>query len=316
MTTLFYILAYLAIAGFFCLVFLKVKSYLQASPLHVRWEIYPVPHEGEKASYGGSFMEEKEWWTKPRHVDYFGDVKALLAEVLFLQSTFEHNLKLWFRSYPFHFGMYMLMGGTIIVLLSAIAQTFGASPDDGVMIFVGNIINAVVLVSSLCIIGGGIALIHHRRTNEGLKRYTTPEMYFNIGIFVVFGFFGLFAWIVAPSYFVTARGFLYNLITFNFAPQPDTWFALHLLVGYFLLIWIPLTQMAHFFMKYFTYHDIRWSDEPTTYSEKNKRIIPNALKYAVTWASNHITGGAGSKTWLEVATSNPAAPKTPREWNP
>jgi nitrate reductase gamma subunit len=309
MTTLFYLLAYLATAGFFCLVFLKARAYLRASPLHVRWELYPVPHEGAKTAYGGSFMEEKDWWTKPRHISYFGDIKALVTEVLLLHATFEHNIKLWFRSYPFHFGLYMLMGGTIIVLLSAVARIFGLSPDSGLMVLVGNVINAVVLVGSLCIIGGGIALIHRRMTDEGLNKYTTPEMYFNIGVFVFFGILGLFAWIDASSFFTLACGFLHNLLTFNFEPQPSTWFALHLLVGFFLLIWIPSTQMAHLFMKYFTYHDIRWGDEPTTYNERNKSIIPNALKYAVTWSSKHVTGGTGSKTWLEVATSNPAAPK-------
>ena len=40
-----------------------------------------------------------------------GDLKALLEEVLFLHATFTHNLKLWFRTYPFHLGLYMLMGG-------------------------------------------------------------------------------------------------------------------------------------------------------------------------------------------------------------
>ena len=56
MTTLFYILAYLAVIGFVATAAIKVKGYLAASPLHVRWELYPVPHEGPKVSYGGSFM--------------------------------------------------------------------------------------------------------------------------------------------------------------------------------------------------------------------------------------------------------------------
>lgn len=100
MTTLFYILAYLAVIGFVATAAIKVKGYLAASPLHARWELYPVPHEGPKGSYGGSFMEETDWWTKPRHVDHLGDIKALLEEVLFLHATFTHNLKLWFRTYP------------------------------------------------------------------------------------------------------------------------------------------------------------------------------------------------------------------------
>ena len=80
MTILFYILGYLAVAGFICMAYLKIRSYMAASPLHVRWELYPVPHEGSKTVYGGSFMEEKDWWTKPRHISHWGDIKALLGE--------------------------------------------------------------------------------------------------------------------------------------------------------------------------------------------------------------------------------------------
>ena len=149
MTILFYILGYLAVAGFICMAYLKIRSYMAASPLHVRWELYPVPHEGSKTVYGGSFMEEKDWWTQPRHISHWGDIKALLTEVLFLHATFEHNIKLWVRSYPFHVGMYMLMGGTIIVLCAAFAQLFGLNPQGGMMLFVGNVINAMVLVGTL-----------------------------------------------------------------------------------------------------------------------------------------------------------------------
>ena len=309
MTTLFYILGYLAVAGFFCMAYLKIKSYLASSPLHVRWELYPVPHEGSKTVYGGSFMEEKDWWTKPRHVEHMGDVKALLTEVLFLHATFEHNLKLWVRTYPFHVGMYMLMGGTIVVLCSAIAQLLGMNPQGGLMTFVGNVISACALAGTVCIIVGGISLVLRRRADEGLRRYSTPEHYFNLLVFVLFGVLGLAAWASAPSYFELARTFMYNLITFHFAPQTNVLFAMHLLVGFFLLIWIPMTHMGHVFMKYFTYHDIRWGDEPTNYSTKNQQKIMDALKFNVTWSAEHIAGDGQPKTWVDVATTNPAAPK-------
>ena len=32
-------------------------------PVHLRWELYPVPHERGRAHYGGSRLEENEWWT-------------------------------------------------------------------------------------------------------------------------------------------------------------------------------------------------------------------------------------------------------------
>ena len=102
---------------------------------------------------------------------------------------------------------------------------------------------------------------------------------------------------------------MYNLITFHFAPQTNVLFAMHLLVGFFLLIWIPMTHMGHVFMKYFTYHDIRWGDEPTNYSTKNQQKIMDALKFNVTWSAEHIAGDGQPKTWVDVATTNPAAPK-------
>ncbi len=88
MTTLFYLLGYLGVIGFAVTSFLKIKKYVKTTPLHCRWEIYPIPHEGARAKHGGSYMEESNWWTKEHHVDHMGDLKALLMEVLFLDSTF------------------------------------------------------------------------------------------------------------------------------------------------------------------------------------------------------------------------------------
>ena len=308
MTTLFYLIAYAAILGFIALAFIKVRAYLTASPLHVRWELYEVPHEGKKASYGGSYMEEGDWWSKPRHADHMGDIKALLTEVLFLNATFEHNIKLWFRTYPFHFGLYMLMGGIFLVLFTAIAQLCGVSPANGFIVFVGNVVNVVSLIGMLGIIGGGIGLIHRRVTDSGLNKYTTPEHYFNLGMFIFYALVGLAAWAVNPSFFELSRTFMVNLLTFNFAPLASSGFGLHLLLGFALMVWIPMTHMGHLMMKYFTYHDIRWGDTPTMDSPEMQKKIGEVLGYQVTWAAPHITG-QGQKTWVEVATTNPAAPK-------
>ena len=129
MTTLFYLLGYLGVIGFAVTSFLKIKKYVKTTPLHCRWEIYPIPHEGARAKHGGSYMEESNWWTKEHHVDHMGDLKALLMEVLFLESTFHNNRTLWYRTYPFHFGLYMLMGGAIILFITAFLRLFGMSAD-------------------------------------------------------------------------------------------------------------------------------------------------------------------------------------------
>ncbi|UCC59921.1 MAG: nitrate reductase, partial [Dehalococcoidia bacterium] len=50
-------------------------------PVHLRWELYPVPHE-EGSKYGGSYLEELEWWTKPRRRSFDKDVLYILKDYL------------------------------------------------------------------------------------------------------------------------------------------------------------------------------------------------------------------------------------------
>ncbi len=308
MTTLFYLLGYLAFIGFIVLAFMKIKAYRDGSPLHIRWELYPVPHEGERANHGGSFMEEVNWWEQKRHVDHLGDIKGILEEVLFLHATFEHNLKLWVCTYPFHLGMYLLMGGTIILIVSAFLQLFGVCPDCLLMTAIGNIIDGSALFGSFCIIVGGLALIRRRRQDSGLKRYTTNEHYLNLGAFVVFGILGFLACLFTPSFFEKAQTFMYGLITFHWEPLNSTLFGLHLLVGFALMLWIPITNMQHLILKYYMYHDIRWGDTPTSFSSSNQQKIMESLQYKVDWAAAHI-GSNGQKNWVDVATSNPEIEK-------
>lgn len=311
MLTVFYLLGYLAVIAFCVLSCVKIKSYLDASPLHVRWELYPVPHEGKKSSYGGSFMEHTEWWRGHRHVEHLYDVLGIFKEVLLLEATFKHNNKLWFRTYPFHFGLYMLMGGTIILVITVLCGLLGASEIwnakaamGGVVTFIHNVINAIVLIGAFGIVGGGIALICRRRSDPGLRVYTSNEHYLNIGAFVLFGLLTLAAWAVNPDYAVLAATFIHNLMTAEFTDLGSVTFILSMLCGFFVLLWIPLSNMQHLLLKYFMYHDIRWGDTPTNESVKNQAIIPELLKKNVTWSAPHIAGEDGQpKSWLDVATS-------------
>ena len=306
MTVLFYIVGWLAFMAFAFLAVWQVLGYKDASPLHIRWELYPVPHEGERAEHGGSFMEEKDWWEKKRHVDHLGDIKGIITEVLFLHATWEHNPKLWARSYPFHLGMYMLMGGTIIlVVASLIGLIPGVAADGCFMTVVANLINGAAIIGTLCIFIGGIALMQRRMSDPGLKRYTTKEHYLNLGAFTLFGLAGFLACLTAPQdggFFKLAHGFLAGL--FNFGPVNNVPFIIHMALGFLLLILIPTTNMRHLVLKYYMYHDIRWGDVPSNFSEKNREKVMESLQFKVDWAASHI-GSKGQKNWVEVATSNP-----------
>ena len=113
--------AYLALAGF--VVGCLYKAYHYATmPLHVRWELYPVAHEKGKVSYGGSYFEELDWWTKPREVSKLGEIKTIAEEVLTLKAVREHNPKLWLPSLLFHYGLYLLFTLGAALVAGAVAR--------------------------------------------------------------------------------------------------------------------------------------------------------------------------------------------------
>jgi hypothetical protein len=98
MVTLVYLAAYLGTLACVAIVVLNVMNYLK-KPQHVRWELYPVGHEaGNRASYGGSYLEDVDWWKKKQAGSLVNGIKALAIEALFLHATFEHNKALWART--------------------------------------------------------------------------------------------------------------------------------------------------------------------------------------------------------------------------
>ncbi len=311
MTTITYIFGYVAIVICLTLALSRVKKYT-SRPLHIRWELYPVPHEGERAAWGGSYLENTEWHKKERTHSLIGMAKGLAEEMLLLHLTFKHNRDLWFRTYPFHAGIYLCFGGFGLTFLGAILGWSGTL-ESGFVSFIGALANLCFLVGKIGIVIGGILLIHRRVTCASLRVYTTPEHYFNLLIFILWALLGIIAYMTTPSYFVVSRDFLMNFLTFNLAtpiegtfPLPNAGFIFITLYTFALMIIVPATHMAHLFMKYFTWHNIRWDDTPTLDDEQlNAKIMENLVRKP-TWSADHIAGD-GKKTWAEIAMHNPMA---------
>jgi len=305
MVTLVYLVAYLGTLACVALVVLNVAKYLK-KPQHVRWELYPVGHEaGDRASYGGSYLEDVDWWKKKQESSLVNGIKAFLVEALFLHATFEHNKALWVRTYPFHGGLYLLFGGFGLTILAALAQLMGVVP--GVFLTaVGKIVEVCSLVGFLGVAGGACALLCRRMHQKELRKYSTREHFFNLGLFAALGVLGLLTWLGNPSFFALGRDFIAHLLCFKFADTGSAAFSLYLILGFALAAYVPYTHMGHFFMKYFLWHDIRWGDQPTQDNTAIQGIIGTMLNYPVSWSAPHIQGD-GSKTWAQVATTNPAA---------
>ncbi|MDR2696788.1 MAG: respiratory nitrate reductase subunit gamma [Deltaproteobacteria bacterium] len=305
MVTLVYLAAYLGTIACVAIVALSVMNYLK-KPQHVRWELYPVGHEaGPRVAYGGSYLEDVDWWKKKQESSFVNGLKALLMEALFLHATFEHNRSLWNRTYPFHCGLYLLLGGFFLTVFAALAQLMGIAPG-ACLTLVGNLVQVLSLLGCIGVTAGACALIHRRLNQENLRKYSMREHYVNLGAFAALGALGVLAWLSNPSFFELGRDFIANALRFQFVDPGSASFSLYLILGFALAAYVPATHMGHFYMKYFLYHDIRWGDQPAQDSEAAQQKIGTQLSYRVSWSASHIKGD-GQKTWAEVATTNPTA---------
>lgn len=298
-----YILAYVALIACVAIIVAKCIGYLK-KPVHLRWELYPVAHEEpERVAYGGSYLEDTDWWQHKQHANTLGTLKGFMMEALFLHATYEHNRSLWMRSYPFHVGLYLLVGSLGLTVLSALMAMGG---------YAGWFFLLCVYVAALCnvvgflgVLFGSVGLIQRRLGDAGLRKYSMPEHFFNLGLFAVFSGLGLILCLAQGPRGFVGQGILFfsGMFTFQAVPVAPL-YVLYLLVSFFIFFWVPFSFMGHAFMKYFTWHDIRWGDEPTQDSAKIQAEMAKNLQLPVSWKGPHVQGD-GKKTWAEIATTNP-----------
>ncbi|MCP4352507.1 MAG: nitrate reductase [Desulfobacterales bacterium] len=313
MSAFVYIISYASIIVFIIAVITRINAYVQ-KPIHVRWELYPVAHEGgERASYGGSYLEDVDWWKKERKISRISELKYMIPEILFLKACWEHNRSIWYRTYTFHLGLYVVIGFIGLLIVGAVGELTGTS-QSGAMIFVNKLSCVLGPVGFVLSIIGALGLIIMRSTDTALKNYSSSEHFYNLWFFIIAASAGLLSWFVVDKDFSLLRGFVANLLTFEMGQVDSRLFAAGIVLPFLLIAYIPNTHMAHFFMKYFLYHDIRWGDEPNINNPATDAKIGVVLNYPVTWAASHIAVTPERKTWAEVATFNPAAePETEKE---
>ncbi len=305
MTTAVFVILYASALVFVAGTIMRAVQYARA-PLHLRWELYPVPHEApDRAAHGGSYFEESDWWTKDGHFYMKGELMAMGTEILFLKALHEFNRRLWYRSFPFHFGLYLLIG-TVALLLAAAALTLFApavmAGAAGTAVrWLCTVTGAVGLVLTVI---GSIGLFIRRLTDPALKNSTTGGDLFNLVAFIAaLGLVGI-GYLVRPDGAPGAVATTVGLLTWNTTAAVPALFGTGLILSGLLAAYIPFTHMSHFVAKYFTYHAVRWDDAVNRRGGKLERALAEYLTYRPTWSAPHVTAD-GKRTWADVATTNP-----------
>ncbi len=264
-------------------------------PVHLRWELYPIPSETHaKTLYGGSYFEEADWWTRPRKIDRLGQLRAVLQEVFCLKGIWLKNRDLWLWSWLLHVGLYFMLGETTLTILCACLRRAGG---DGILHFAVSITCWAALLPGA---SGALGLLIYRAFSPKLRPFNSAAVYFNL--FLIFFVFvsGLVSLVLNPATADDMIALAAGLLTFQGAPDLQAVTGIHIGLLALFLVYFPFSHMTHMYLKYFAYHSVRWDDAPSRADTRVQAAIIRSLGLPVSWAAPHIRGD-GKKSWKEVA---------------
>ena len=282
-------------------------------PIHLRWELYPLAGETERP-WGGSYLEDPDWVVKPREKHSFvGEMKFLGKEVLFFKEYFHSNRSLWYIVYPFHIGIFLLVGFFFLVVVGALTMIGGVEVSAESSNVWGLLLHYITLIVGIpaLILGaiGCLTLLIRKMVDPTMAPYTRRIEYFNI-VFVLAVFAsGLLAWAVADIGFEVAREYMKGLLTFGSIEGLRSLTATHAVLLVLLLAYLPFTNMMHFFAKFFTYHQVRWDDAPNFRGGDLERGLKPLLGQRINWAAPHMQN---LNRWSDVATGDMGGTSAPR----
>ena len=286
-----------ALIVIFLVTFIYKTRKMAKLPIHLRWELAPVPHEKGKNQYGGSYLEEYDWWTKKRETSLVDEVIYMGKEIFFLKGVYENNKKLWYFSFPFHFAMYILTAAVILTfIMSVLPASFLAMEST----IIGVVIETLAAIGFILGCLGTIGLIARRLFDPNLKNYTTSGTLFNLFFLLALFFSGLISILGVSDFYGEMNHYAQSLVFAAPMGIISVVVSVHCLIALLFLAYLPFTKMLHFLAKYFTYHDVRWNDSPMAGNEKMQKEVINLLKQPVSWAAPHLNAD-GKKNWVDIA---------------
>lgn len=274
-------------------------------PMHLRWELYPVPHEvGHK--YGGSYYEELDWWTKPRSINRVRDILSKLRDYFTFPGYFTRNKGYWIGLFPWHIGFYTIVLFHILSFFGALLMVTAhmqVSPESGNFIGLGLYYLTIIIAAASFIMGtiGCLVLMCQRLFDHELRAYATPSHYFNYLFFLAVFVSGLVAWLGFDPGLSHYREYWESVITLQYSNPPPAEY-LHIMLFSLFLIYLPFTRSTHYITNLIAYFGVLWEDTPNIRGNIRQDRIKAALSRPVNWSAPHILQG---KSWGENAQELP-----------
>jgi len=288
-----FLVFYAILAMFLFLAISAYKAYEYTKmPMHGRLDLYPVPKE-KGHEHGGSYYEQAEWWAKPHETSLASELIDMLKEILFIKKLFQNQKSLWWLSYSLHLGIYFIIAWTVILVAAAATQLAGGTvaADGGLwgtlLYYVTPLVGWVgFFLASF----GAISLLLRRVVDPILKKYTTPQEYFNLLLLFVVTLTGILVW-SSDITMSNARYAMANVLSF----QPlngDPLLTIHIILAGIMLIYIPMSKMSHYVGKFFSFHMVIWDNDPNVAGSKVEEKIKQAAQYRPQnkWSAPHIAG--------------------------
>jgi len=271
-------------------------------PLHLRWELSPIPHEGGY-KHGGSYFEELDWWTKIREKNTLRGVLYLLKEYFLFKGYFLKKRDYWLSLYPWHIGFYLIVFFHILTFFGALTIVAGNIHINSVSTNVLGVglyyVTLIVAVTSF-ILGsiGSIGMLIVRIMNKDLKEFAAPMNYFNYIFFFIVFLSGLISWAFFDPTLSAYREFWVSLITFHYISVEAATY-IHIMLFSLFLIYLPFTRSTHYITILIAYFGVLWGDKPNLRGGEMENQIQGVLGKTAHWSASHIQSG---KKWSEVAT--------------
>jgi nitrate reductase gamma subunit len=272
-------------------------------PVHLRWELAPIPHKKVKQESGSTHLKQYTFSERKRLKSLFAIAVFMAKEIFLFKSVWKNNRTLWPFSLAMHLGIYMVIISVVLHFINAMLLITGGS------IAVVDAFRAVTAITALAgyILGtlGAIGLILKRTLDANLRVFGSLTVYFRLTFLAAIFISGVIAWFYTGDFALTMSIFTRDVFTLNSAITPNISLTVHLIISLLFLVYLPFTDMTHFITKYFTYHAVRWNDEPI---DGKMAAGLNGLKAQTsTWSAAHTDSG---KTWEEIATEKPKDEKT------